>query len=105
MQQSEREEDAAKRGEASVTASGFADRAPATDDLLVSNGLHCSATLDGTVRTVVELSGRDMNGSEFLLGSAFTAVAFSEPALYAITVPPAENTETRTPSPDDPDRL
>jgi hypothetical protein len=48
-------------------------------------------TLDGTVRTIVELSGRDMNRRKLLLGSAFTAAAFSEPALFALTVPPAEN--------------
>ncbi len=76
--------------EISVTECGFADRTPAADDR--HNGLSCSGTLDGTVRTVVELSGRDMNRRNFLLGSAFTAAAFSEPALYALTVPPAEST-------------
>lgn len=75
--------------EISVTDCGFADRAPATDDL--HDGLNCSGTLDGTVRTVVELSGRDMNRRKFLLGSAFTAAASSEPALYALTVPRAES--------------
>ena len=76
--------------EISVTECGFADRAPAADDR--HDGLNCSGTLDGTVRTVVELSGRDMNRRKFLLGTAFTAAAFSEPALYALTVPPAEST-------------
>lgn len=76
--------------EISVTGCGFADRTPAADDRY--DGLHCSGTLDGTVRTVVELSGRDMDRRKFLLGSAFTAAAFSEPALFALTVPPAENT-------------
>lgn len=76
--------------EISVTECGFADRAPAADDRY--DGLHCSGTLDGTVRTVVELSGRDMERRKFLLGTAFTAAAFSEPALFALTVPPAENT-------------
>jgi hypothetical protein len=33
-----------------------------------------------------------MDRRKFLLGSAFTAAAFSEPALFALTVPPAENT-------------
>ncbi len=79
--------------EVSVTACGFADRTPASDDRY--DGLRCSGTLDGTVRTVVELSGRDMHRRRFLLGSAFTAAAFSEPALFALTVPPAEST-TRT---------
>ncbi|MBV9313679.1 MAG: hypothetical protein JO100_07950 [Pseudonocardia sp.] len=33
-----------------------------------------------------------MDRRKFLLGSTFTAAAFSEPALFALTVPPAENT-------------
>lgn len=33
-----------------------------------------------------------MDRRKFLLGSAFTAAAFSEPALFALTVPPAEST-------------
>src|SRR5689334_926758 len=69
--------------EISVTECGFADRAPTSDDRY--DGLRCSGTLDGTVRTVVELSGLDMNRRKFLLGSAFTAAAFSEPALFAMT--------------------
>lgn len=76
--------------EVSVTECGFADRTPAADDRY--GGLHCSGTLDGTLRTIVELSGRDMDRRKFLLGSAFTAAAFSEPALFAMTVPPTENT-------------
>ncbi len=76
--------------EIDVTECGFADRAPVGDDRY--DGLRCSATLDGTVRTVVELSGRDMRRRRFLLGSAFSAAAFSGPALYAMTVPPAETT-------------
>jgi hypothetical protein len=76
--------------EISVTECGFADRSPAADGRY--DGLQCSGTLDGTVRTVVELSGRDMDRRKFLLGSVFTAAAFSEPALFALTVPPTENT-------------
>jgi hypothetical protein len=76
--------------EISVTECGFADRTPAEDDRY--DGLCCSGTLEGTVRTVVELSGRDMRRRKFLLGSAFSAAAFSEPALYALTVPPAQST-------------
>lgn len=75
--------------EVSVTECGFADRMPASEDLY--DGLNCSGTLDGTARTVVELSGRDMNRRNFLLGSAFTAATFSEPALFALTVPPADS--------------
>lgn len=76
--------------EISITDCGFADRGPATDDRY--DGLQSSGALDDTVRTVAELSGRDMDRRKFLLGTAFTAAAFSEPALFALTVPPAENT-------------
>jgi hypothetical protein len=76
--------------EISVTECGFADRTPASEDQY--DGLSCAGTLDGTLRTVVELSGRDMRRRKFLLGSAFSAAAFSEPALFALTVPPAEST-------------
>ncbi|XVV02493.1 hypothetical protein ACQPW3_34825 [Actinosynnema sp. CA-248983] len=76
--------------EISVTDCGFADRSPTADDRY--DGLNSSGTLDGTIRTVVKLSGRDMDRRKFLLGTAFTAAAFSEPALFALTVPPAENT-------------
>jgi hypothetical protein len=41
------------------------------------------------------LSGQDMNRRKFLLGSSFSAAAFSEPALFALTVPPTENTARR----------
>jgi len=76
--------------ELSVTECGFADRPPASDRRY--DGLQSSGTLAGTVRTIVELSGRDMDRRKFLLGSAFTASAFSEPALLAVTMPRAENT-------------
>lgn len=74
--------------EVDVTECGFVDRSPVTEDPY--DGTNCSGDLEHTVRTVVELSGRDMNRRKFLLGSAFTAAAFSEPALFALTVPPAE---------------
>jgi len=76
--------------EVSVTECGFTDRAPAGEDPY--DGLSCSGTLEGTVRTVVELSGRDMRRRRFLLGSVFNAAAFAEPALFALTVPPADST-------------
>ncbi|MGH3688201.1 MAG: hypothetical protein ACRDRE_16210 [Pseudonocardiaceae bacterium] len=76
--------------EVSVTECGFVDRTPAAEDHY--DGLHCSGTLDGTLRTIVELSGRDMRRRKFLWGSAFNAAAFSEPALFALTVPPVEST-------------
>jgi hypothetical protein len=73
--------------EVSVTECGFVDRTPSVEDQY--DGLHCSGTLDGTLRTIVEVSGRDMRRRKFLVGSAFNAAAFSEPALLALTVPPA----------------
>ncbi len=78
------------RREVSVTECGFADRAPAGED--PHDGLSCSGTLEGTVRTVVELSGQDMRRRKLLLGSVFSAAAFAEPALFALTVPPAQST-------------
>lgn len=73
--------------EVDVGRCGFADRAPAAEDRY--DGLQCAGTLDGTVRTVRELSGRDMERRTFLVGSVFSAAAFSEPALFALTAPPA----------------
>ncbi|MGQ0774662.1 MAG: hypothetical protein ACT4NY_09625 [Pseudonocardiales bacterium] len=76
--------------EVGVGECGFLDRSPATDDLF--DGLSCAGTLEGTVRTVVELSGQDMRRRKFLLGSAFSAGAFAESALIVLTVPPAPST-------------
>ncbi|MGH3913991.1 MAG: hypothetical protein ACRDTC_11380, partial [Pseudonocardiaceae bacterium] len=56
------------------------------------DGLRCCGTLDGTVRTVVELSGRDMRRRKLLLGSVFSVAAFAEPTLYALLLPPAQST-------------
>jgi hypothetical protein len=78
------------RREIGVTECGFADRSPMPDDRY--DGLRCAATLDDTVRTVAELSGRDVKRRNLLMGSAFTAGAFAEPALFALTAPPTENT-------------
>lgn len=78
------------RREVTATECGFAERGPAEDDRW--SGLSCAPTLDGTVRTVIDLSGQDMRRRKFLLGSAFSAGAFAEPALLALTVPPAGST-------------
>ncbi|MGH3939371.1 MAG: hypothetical protein ACRDTG_12185 [Pseudonocardiaceae bacterium] len=78
------------RREVTVTDCGFADRTPPDED--PHEGLTSSGTLEGTVRTVVELSGRDMRRRKLLLGSVFSAAAFAEPALVALTVPPTECT-------------
>jgi len=78
------------RRDISITDCGFADCTPAEEDRF--DGLSSAGTLDGTVRTVVELSGRDMRRRKFLLGSVFSAGAFAEPALIALTVPPAQST-------------
>jgi hypothetical protein len=77
------------RREVSITGCGFADQSSATDDR--HDGLRSSATLAGTVRTVVELSGHDMDRRKFLQDSRFAAAAFSETALLALTLPPAES--------------
>ena len=76
--------------EVSITECGFLDRSPADEDPY--DGLRCSGTLDGAIRTIVELTGRDMRRRKLLLGSAFSVAAFAEPALYALTVPPALST-------------
>jgi len=76
--------------EIGVTDCGFADRSPMPDDRY--DGLRCSATLDDIVRTIAELSGRDVKRRNLLMSSAFTAGAFAEPALFAITAPPTEHT-------------
>ncbi|MGI9002707.1 MAG: hypothetical protein ACR2GH_13735 [Pseudonocardia sp.] len=79
--------------EVDVKACGFADRSLVAED--VHDGLSCAGTLDSTARTVVELSGRDMRRRKFLLGSSFHAAAFSQPALFALTVPPVASTARR----------
>jgi hypothetical protein len=76
--------------EVSVTDCGFVDCAPPEEDPY--DGLRCAGTLEGTVRTVVELSGRDMRRRKLLLGSVFSASAFAEPVLFALTIPLATST-------------
>ncbi|MGH8922543.1 MAG: hypothetical protein ACRD0H_30105 [Actinomycetes bacterium] len=76
--------------EISVTDCGFADCTPPGEDPY--DGLRCCGTLEGTVRTVVELSGRDMRRRKLLVGSVFSMAAFAEPTLYALIVPPALST-------------
>lgn len=76
--------------EISITECGFVDRTPPAEDPY--DGLRCSGTLEGALRTVVELTGRDMRRRKLLLGSAFSVAAFAEPALFALTVPPAQGT-------------
>ncbi|MGH3802398.1 MAG: hypothetical protein ACRDTD_20180 [Pseudonocardiaceae bacterium] len=76
--------------EVTVTDCGFIDREPTGEDPY--DGLTCCGTLEGTVRTVVELSGRDMRRRKLLLGSVFSVAAFAEPTLIALIVPPAQGT-------------
>ncbi|MGH3993219.1 MAG: hypothetical protein ACRDSN_12255, partial [Pseudonocardiaceae bacterium] len=78
------------RREVTVSDCGFADRTPPDED--PHDGLTTSGTLEGALRTVVELSGRDMRRRKLLLGSVFSAAAFAEPTLVTLTVPPAEST-------------
>lgn len=53
--------------------------------------LHCAETSDSTLRTIAELSGGDLRRRDLLIGTAFTAATFAEPALFAMTrrPPPA----------------
>lgn len=80
--------------EVKITECGFIDREPTGED--PHDGLTCSGTLEGTVRTVVELSGRDMRRRKLLLGSAFSVTAFAEPTPLALIVPPALGTARAT---------
>ncbi|MGH3930828.1 MAG: hypothetical protein ACRDTF_12710, partial [Pseudonocardiaceae bacterium] len=74
--------------EVKITECGFVDREPTGEDPY--DGLTCCGTLEGTVRTVVELSGRDMRRRKLLLGSVFSVAAFAEPMVVALLVPPAQ---------------
>ncbi|MGH3874265.1 MAG: hypothetical protein ACRDSR_22650 [Pseudonocardiaceae bacterium] len=76
--------------EVTVTDCGFVDREPIGEDPY--DGLTCCGTLEDTVRTVVELSGRDMRRRKLLLGSVFSVAAFAEPTLVALVVPPVQGT-------------
>ncbi|MGH3933008.1 MAG: hypothetical protein ACRDTF_23885 [Pseudonocardiaceae bacterium] len=71
---------------------GLLDEAELSNDEDPYDGLRCSNTLEGTLRTIVELSGRDIRRRKLLLGSVFSAAAFAEPVLFALTVPPAQST-------------
>jgi hypothetical protein len=71
--------------EVSVADCGFVDHEPVAAG---NEGLRWSSACDGTMSNVVELSGRDLRRRNFLLGSTFTASAFAEPALLALTAPP-----------------
>ncbi|MGH3914551.1 MAG: hypothetical protein ACRDTC_14270 [Pseudonocardiaceae bacterium] len=76
--------------EVTITECGFIDNFPPVEDPY--DGLRWSGTLEGAVRTIVELTGRDMRRRKLLLGSAFSVAAFAEPALVALTAPPASST-------------
>lgn len=56
---------------------------------LTDDTLHHAGGLDSTLHTLVELAGEDLNRREFLPGATFTAIAFAEPALFALIAPPA----------------
>jgi tetratricopeptide (TPR) repeat protein len=77
--------------EVTVSECGFVDQSPIERDPY--DGLQSADSMHETVRSVVSLSDRDMNRRNFLLGTAFSAAAFAEPALFAMTVPPAQITE------------
>jgi hypothetical protein len=75
--------------EIGVAECGFST--PVVDVHDRSDGLSCAGTVTWTVRAVHSLSGQDMNRRTFLLGSAFAASGFAQPALLALTVPPVES--------------
>ncbi|MFD7158309.1 hypothetical protein ACFV9C_27180 [Kribbella sp. NPDC059898] len=79
------------RREVSLAECGFADNGPPAED--PHDGLRSSGTLDGTLQSVIMLSSRDLSRRNFLIGSSFAAAAFAEPALHALTVPPARITD------------
>jgi DNA-binding XRE family transcriptional regulator len=53
----------------------------------VDDILDYAGGLDSTLHAVVELSGGEVKRRDFLPGAAFTAAAFAEPALFALTAP------------------
>ncbi|MDI2128725.1 transcriptional regulator [Yinghuangia seranimata] len=66
--------------ELTVSDLGLRDRRPPAADPF--DGLSVARTVSDIRRAVVELTGRDMNRRNFLLGSTFGAAAFSSPALF-----------------------
>lgn len=81
----------------SIEDCGFDDRSPVDDTF---DGFACAPTIGGTITIVAELSGRDMNRRNFLMGSAFTAAAFAQPAWLAVTMAPAKAADARVGSAD-----
>ncbi|NUP31732.1 MAG: transcriptional regulator [Streptomycetaceae bacterium] len=74
--------------ELTVSDLGLRDRRPPAADPF--DGLSVARTVSDIRRAVVELTGRDMNRRNFLLGSTFGAAAFSSPALFWSTATGAE---------------
>ncbi|GLZ37832.1 hypothetical protein [Actinokineospora sp. NBRC 105648] len=71
--------------EVTVADCGFTPRGDPEDTF---NGFRISPTVDGTIATVAELSRRDLNRRNFMLGSAFAASAFAEPAWLVTNARP-----------------
>lgn len=74
--------------ELTVSDLGLRDRRPPAADPF--DGLSVARTVSDIRHAVVELTGRDMNRRNFLLGSTFGAAAFSSPALFWSTASGAE---------------
>jgi tetratricopeptide (TPR) repeat protein len=68
-----------------VPECGFTDCGDPEDT--PNDWFHRATSIGGTIRVVAELAGRDHSRRNLLLGSAFAAAAFAEPALLALTVP------------------
>jgi tetratricopeptide (TPR) repeat protein len=75
--------------EVSVAECGFTSPTVAAAEQV--DGLRCAGTLVGTVRTVVSLSGQDLNRRRLLKGSALAVTGFAQPALFALTLPAEAN--------------
>ncbi|MGH3873671.1 MAG: helix-turn-helix transcriptional regulator [Pseudonocardiaceae bacterium] len=57
----------------------------------MDGSLHYVGRLDSTLQAIVGLSGGDLRRRDVLPGVVFTAAAFAEPALFALTAPPVSD--------------
>lgn len=77
----------------SVNECGFRDTGPGDDPY---TGLRVCPTLDGTVRTIIDLAGRDMLRRRTFLGAGLTAGVFTDPILAALLDTPTTSAVSRS---------
>lgn len=77
----------------SVDDCGFRDTGPGDDPYA---GLRVCPTLDGTVRTIIDLAGRDMLRRRTFLGAGLAASVFADPILAALLDAPAASAVSRS---------